>query len=661
MQKFRKIAVTAIFACALAFAGSSPAPAAAATCVDLQANIRVGDKGANVASLQTFLSEQGFLKAKVDGSYGPQTKAAVLAFQATRNLVSDPAGFIGAGSRAQIKAISCGGTVTPVNPGTTAPTQPGTSYLQPNIAVCQPGMLFNTATGQPCVSSSSVTPYTNIPGCTATSLFSIVTGQRCDGTQSQTPSQTVLPAGCFPGSLFSIVTGLPCSSNNSQTPFIPDTGTPYNQKPDLRITDVVCTPSSIRVGDRVNCDVSIENNSSVNIDSSFNVEVLGVIKTVPSPLYAWMKQTVSIPGAFSLGTTGFTTVNFRIDSSGTVDEINESNNTYNKSFYANAAVIPDLSLNHASPTCPYTFGADLSVGSSGNDVIALQNILKSLLYYSGNSHGYFNDAVKAAVSAFQSAKGITPADGNVGAVTRASLGASCTGTGGSLSLTLAANVSATTGYQLAPITVSWTGTNVISSSVMTVELIKASDSSAVAGVKTTAKYSAGSIAVTLPATLPAGQYRFAVSTPVSGGSLRAVTPVFAVPEAGAVISANGAHAIVAEGPSTKNTGLVATFNLTVKAQGVNIGLLAAADIGVVFIGPNGEVINDDSVAVVTNPSRTISSGQSAQVTITSKVAASKISASGAWKADLRSVRWGTSAQTAQYVGIHTTPTVTFTK
>ncbi|HVY54437.1 MAG TPA: peptidoglycan-binding domain-containing protein, partial [Thermodesulfobacteriota bacterium] len=72
-----------------------------------------------------------------------------------------------------------------------------------------------------------------------------------------------------------------------------------------------------------------------------------------------------------------------------------------------------------------SFTKDLTVGSSGADVTALQNALGV-----SPATGYFGSITKAAVVAYQSAHGI-PATGYVGPLTRASLnGTSSTGTTG---------------------------------------------------------------------------------------------------------------------------------------------------------------------------------------------------------------------------------------
>lgn len=76
-----------------------------------------------------------------------------------------------------------------------------------------------------------------------------------------------------------------------------------------------------------------------------------------------------------------------------------------------------------TPTTSYTFTSDLTVGSRGAGVTALQNLLGV-----SPATGHFGALTKAAVIKYQLAKGISPAAGYVGAKTRAVLNASVTTT-----------------------------------------------------------------------------------------------------------------------------------------------------------------------------------------------------------------------------------------
>ena len=70
-----------------------------------------------------------------------------------------------------------------------------------------------------------------------------------------------------------------------------------------------------------------------------------------------------------------------------------------------------------------TFNTNLTVGSRGADVSALQTILisKGLLTAVSAPTGYFGNATKAALAAYQTSEGITPAVGYFGAITRAKI------------------------------------------------------------------------------------------------------------------------------------------------------------------------------------------------------------------------------------------------
>ena len=77
------------------------------------------------------------------------------------------------------------------------------------------------------------------------------------------------------------------------------------------------------------------------------------------------------------------------------------------------------------------FTADMTIGASGSEVTRLQNWLISKGYsIPAGATGYFGAQTAAAVAAYQTASGITPASGYFGPITRAKVNASGT-TGGS--------------------------------------------------------------------------------------------------------------------------------------------------------------------------------------------------------------------------------------
>ena len=79
----------------------------------------------------------------------------------------------------------------------------------------------------------------------------------------------------------------------------------------------------------------------------------------------------------------------------------------------------------------YTFAKDLTIGSTGADVTALQQILVSggyLTMPTGTAYGYFGSITKSALIKYQLAMGIAPAAGYFGPITRAKISGSAVST-----------------------------------------------------------------------------------------------------------------------------------------------------------------------------------------------------------------------------------------
>jgi hypothetical protein len=98
-----------------ALAGSSATTAAATFTTDLT----VGSQGASVTALQTWLIAKGYsIPAGATGYFGPQTKAAVAAYQAA-NGITPAAGYFGPITRAKVNGSSSVVVSTPVGSSTT--------------------------------------------------------------------------------------------------------------------------------------------------------------------------------------------------------------------------------------------------------------------------------------------------------------------------------------------------------------------------------------------------------------------------------------------------------------------------------------------------------------------------------------------------------------
>ena len=78
-------------------------------CLDLATNIRQGQRDSNskneVASLQVFLKNKGYLSVNATGFFGLQTLKAVKSFQKANNI--SQTGFVGPLTREAIKTLTC--------------------------------------------------------------------------------------------------------------------------------------------------------------------------------------------------------------------------------------------------------------------------------------------------------------------------------------------------------------------------------------------------------------------------------------------------------------------------------------------------------------------------------------------------------------------------
>jgi len=90
------------------------------------------------------------------------------------------------------------------------------------------------------------------------------------------------------------------------------------------------------------------------------------------------------------------------------------------------ALMAQISAMSGGTSSSYSFQTDLTVGSKGADVVALQNLLISKGYLTmpaGVAQGYFGALTKSAVAKWQAASGISPAVGYFGPKSRAAVNA----------------------------------------------------------------------------------------------------------------------------------------------------------------------------------------------------------------------------------------------
>ncbi|MEK9160841.1 MAG: peptidoglycan-binding protein [Patescibacteria group bacterium] len=96
------------------------------------------------------------------------------------------------------------------------------------------------------------------------------------------------------------------------------------------------------------------------------------------------------------------------------------------------ALLAQISTMQGGSSASGTFTMDLTLGSSGAEVTALQNFLISGGYsIPAGATGYFGAQTQAALAAYQAANGISPASGYFGPITRAKVNGAGGSTGGS--------------------------------------------------------------------------------------------------------------------------------------------------------------------------------------------------------------------------------------
>ena len=110
------------------------------------------------------------------------------------------------------------------------------------------------------------------------------------------------------------------------------------RKPDLRIVDVQFDPASPNVNDWITTTVTVINDSSVDITTPFSVNVQGTLGHVSS-LRAGQQTHVLVANAFMFSSqTANVQLNFVVDSGNTIDEANENNNVFTKTFSIGSSV-----------------------------------------------------------------------------------------------------------------------------------------------------------------------------------------------------------------------------------------------------------------------------------------------------------------------------------
>lgn len=151
----------------------------------------------------------------------------------------------------------------------------------------------------------------------------------------------------------------------------------------------------------------------------------------------------------------------------------------------NALMAQLSALQGGSVSTGTTFTQNLTVGSTGSEVTALQQMLVAqghLVMPAGTAYGYFGSLTKAAVAKWQAANGIAPAAGYFGAISRAKANMS-----GSTTTTTGGTTTTPTGITTPGVEGTITAT--VASTPTGVKLYEGDSKKAVAGIQIEAKLS----------------------------------------------------------------------------------------------------------------------------------------------------------------------------
>jgi subtilisin family serine protease len=175
-----------------------------------------------------------------------------------------------------------------------------------------------------------------------------------------------------------------------------------------------------------------------NVDATTTVMGVGTVDTATAGTYTLTYSATDVAGNAATSTTRSVVVSAPVVSSGGGGSSSSSTSRRGGGGGGSTITRATTPVSVARPltsavaiprvlgATTYTFTQDLSVGSTGADVTELQRTLTTLGFYTGPVTGYFGPLTASAVSAFQSARGLTTV-GRVGPQTRALLNQGQTG------------------------------------------------------------------------------------------------------------------------------------------------------------------------------------------------------------------------------------------
>lgn len=240
------------------------------TCIDLKNSLYYGSKDANtngeVTILQDFLQSNGYLSVNPTGFYGLMTVSSVKKFQAANGI--SQAGFVGVGTKAKIKELSCGSTPIISAP---APTSNSVVLVTPVITGISPnsGKSGDTITlyGTGFDNTSEVSYFKNGSYMGGTSVGSNVTVMPSGVSISF--KVLSLPNGVYQIKVRNIATGSQATESNIMNLTINNTVTiiATSTTPTFFTATSCSTQGTVLTGGTIGCDIVA--NGTIDLSKSY--------------------------------------------------------------------------------------------------------------------------------------------------------------------------------------------------------------------------------------------------------------------------------------------------------------------------------------------------------------------------------------------------------
>ncbi len=247
----KKFLIASIVALTVALVGAASANAAFNT------NLSVGSTGSDVAALQTWLISKGFSipsiasGAATPGYFGQQTKAAVIAYQASVKLPTT--GFVGPLTRGMLNG---GTTGTPVASAMVLPFTCPVGYTAPVGWVC------------PGTTSTPTTPVT--PG--------VITTPGLEGTLSATQSNAGVASSIYENDMQAPVLGVKLEAKSSD---INVQRIKLNLGTDSKIYNKIFSKVYVMEGSTVLGSMDLNSSTVVKDGSTYYITITGMNFVVP--------------------------------------------------------------------------------------------------------------------------------------------------------------------------------------------------------------------------------------------------------------------------------------------------------------------------------------------------------------------------------------------